>query len=70
MSFHPEKYQVFHLSRSRKKLLRQSYLHGQAFQEVDGKYLGVMLTSDAVLEAHINVVINKARWPLGLLGWT
>ena len=47
MSFHPEKCQALCMSRCRKKLERQHYLHGQALQEVKHtKYLGVMLTSD------------------------
>ena len=66
MSFLPEKFQIFHINRSWEKLVRQYYL-----QEVNHtKFLGVLLASDATLEAHINTVTNKASRTLGLLRQT
>ena len=63
-----ENCQVLCMSRSRKKIVRQYYLHGQVLQEVDHiKYLGVTLTSDATREAHINAAIIKVSRTLGLL---
>ena len=63
-----ENCQVVCMSRSRKKIVRQYYLHGQVLQEVDHiKYLGVTLTSDATREAHINAAIIKVSRTLGLL---
>lgn len=67
MSFHYEKCQVLCMSRSRKKLVRQYPLHGQALKEVDHiKCLGITLTSDATCEAIINTVTNKASRTLDL----
>lgn len=42
------------------------YLHGQALQVVNhSKYLVVMLTSDATLEAHIHTVARESSSTLG-----
>ena len=58
--FHPNKCQVFHVSKSRKKLVTKHQMHGHVPQNVDrAKYLRITLRSDA--SCYINSVTTKGK---------
>ena len=61
MEFHPEKYQVLHISNKR-NLLKYNYnIHGHILEEAEtSKYLGINLNRTLSWNNHINTVAKKA----------
>ena len=68
MRFHPDKCEVLHFTKSKRKHYHQHTLHSQTLKSVNStRYLGITLTSDATWKTHINNINNKASRTLGLL---
>ena len=68
MKFHPDKCQVLHVTRARKKILHPYTLFRSKLQETDSiKYLGINITSDLRWNKQIDMVKSKANSKLGFL---
>ena len=68
MSFHPDKCNVLHVSRSRSKIQTDYILHGQKLESVSStKYLGVTIQDDGEWGQHIQHTINSGNRLLGFL---
>ncbi|KAK3106955.1 hypothetical protein FSP39_003887 [Pinctada imbricata] len=68
MAFHPDKCQVFTISRKNTTSLYQYTLHGHVLEHVtSAKYLGLNITSDLRWGEHIFNVCNKANRTIGFL---
>jgi hypothetical protein len=68
MEFNPSKCEVLHISTQKKKLNHQYSIHNQPLQSVDkAKYLGMTISNDLKLNAHIEKITKKANSTLGLL---
>ena len=66
MSFHPEKYEVFHIKK--KPILHKYTLHGHTLSSVPQiKYLSVHISDDLKWNSHINSISLKANQTLGFL---
>jgi hypothetical protein len=60
--FHPGKCQVIRVTRSKKPITSDYYLHGHKLETVDSaKYLGVTLNQDLSWNNHIHQVTTKAN---------
>ena len=68
MQFHPNKCNVIHVSRARKKIISDYFLHGQKLEAVtETKYLGVTISDDGEWDTHITNTINSGNRLLGFL---
>lgn len=68
MEFHPEKYKVLTVTRMKDPVKHTYTLHGIELERVtSSKYLGLTLTNQLDLNAHINNIASKANKSLGFL---
>ena len=68
MQFHPDKSNVIHVTRARKKIVSDYFLHGQKLQAVaETKYLGVTIADNGEWDTHINNTVNSGNRLLGFL---
>ena len=68
MSFHPEKYEVIHITTKKKPILHKYTLHGHTLSSVPQiKYLGVHISNDLKWNSHINSISSKANQTIGFL---
>ena len=68
MCFHPDKCNVVHVSRSKKIIETDYYLHGHKLESVKStKYLGVTLSNDGEFHEHLGNVANSGNKMLGFI---
>ena len=68
MSFHPEKCQVLRVSKKKKTINSNYFIHGkQLTQTKNAKYLGVIINEKLSWNSHVDEVINKSNKTLGFI---
>ena len=62
MSFHPEKCQLLRVSKKKKTINTNYFIHGkQLTQTKNAKYLGVIINEKLSWNSHVDEVINKSN---------
>ena len=68
MSFHPEKCQLLRVSKKKKTINSNYFIHGkQLTQTKNAKYLGVIINEKLSWNSHVDEVINKSNKTLGFI---
>ena len=66
--FHPDKCQVFAITKKKTQIKKNYNLHGHTLEHVpSAKYLGVTITSDLKWESHVTNISQKANKTIGFL---
>ena len=68
MSFHPEKCQLLRVSKKKKQIITNYFIHGKNLSQTNNaKYLGVIINDKLSWNPHIDEVVKKSNKTLGFI---